>query len=141
MGTCPRRLKHTNKIKSYVRGVRFGLFNGFESSPRCTILDKMLSFRLYFSRCYSSYFLMFLLFLFRPFLLKGLLHYIVLPCSIPSSTCLSSSLVLEFPLLLSQLFDFLGIKIIFNTVQGSSPHKCGQESSCNAFNAVVAAFS
>ena len=141
MGTWPRRLKHVNKLGSHVRGVRFGLFNGFQSSPRGTILDKMLSFRLYFSRCYSGSFLMFLLFLFSPLLLEGLLHYIVLHCSIPSSTCLSSSLILEFPLLLSQLFDFLGIKMIFNTVQGSSPHKCGQESSCNAFNAVVAAFS
>ena len=141
MGTWPRRLKNTNKLRSYVRGVRFGLFNGFESSPRGTILDKILSFRLYFSKCYSSYFLMFLLFLSCPLLLEGLLHYIVLHCSISSSTCLSSSLVLEFPLLLSQLFDFLGIKMIFNTVQGSSPHKCGQESCCNAFNAVVAAFS
>ena len=106
------------------------------------ILDKMLSFWLYFSRCYSSCFLMFLLFLSScPFLMKGLLHYIVLHCSILSSTCLSSSMVLEFPLPLSQLFDFLGIKMTFNTVQGSSPHKCGQESSCVAFNAVVAAFS
>ena len=139
MDTWPRRLKNTNKLRSSVRGVRFGLFNGFESSPRSTILDKMLSFRLYFSRCYSSYFLMFLLFLSSPLLLEGLLHYIVLHCSIPSSTCLSSRL--EFPLLLSQLFDFLGVKMIFNTVQGSSPHKCGQESCCNAFNAVVAAFS
>ena len=131
-----------NQLRSYVRGVRFGLFNGFESRPRGTILDKILSFRLYFSRCYSSYFLMFLFFFFScPFLMKGLLHYIGLHCSIPSSTCLSSSMVLEFPLPLSQLFDFLGIKMTFNTVQGSSPHKCGQESSCDAFNAVVAAFS
>ena len=75
------------------------------------------------------------------FLLEVLLHYIVLHCSILSSTCLSSSLVLEFPLLLSQLFDFLGVKVIYNTVQWSSPHKCGQESCCNAFNAVVAVFS
>ena len=105
------------------------------------ILDKMLSFRLYFSRCYSSYFLMFFLFLSCPLLMKGLLHYIVLHYSIPSSTCLSSSMVLEFPLPLLQLFDFLGIKMTFNTVQGSSPHKCGQESSCDAFNAVVAVFS
>ena len=142
MGTWPRRLKHVNKLGSYVRGVRFGLFNGFESGPRGTILDKMFSFRLYFSRCYSSYFLMFLLFLScPPFLLEVLLHYIVLHCSILSSTCPSSSLVLEFPFLLSQLFDFLGVKVIYNTVQGSSPHKCGQESCCNAFNAVVAAFS
>ena len=141
MSAWPRRLKHINKLGSLVRGVRFGHFNGFESCPRDTILDKMLSFRLYFSRCYSSYFLMFLLFLSCLLLLEGLLHYIVLHCSIPSSTCLSSSLVLEFPLLLSQLFDFLGVKMIFNTVQGFSPHKCGQESCCNAFNAVVAAFS
>ena len=27
-----------------------------------------------------------------------------------------------------------------NTVQGSSQHKCGQESSCSAFNAVIVAF-
>ena len=53
-----------NQLRSYVRGVRFGLFNGFESSPRGMILDKMVSFGLYFSRCYSSSFLMFLLFLF-----------------------------------------------------------------------------
>ena len=70
----------------------------------------------------------------------GFTHYIVLHCSILSSTCLSSSLVLEFLFLLSQLFDFLGVKVIQNTVQRSSPHKCGQESCCNAFNAVVAAF-
>ena len=131
-----------NQLRSYVRGVRFGLFNGFESSPRGMILDKMISFRLYLSRCYSSYFLMSFLFsLVSPLLMKGLFHYIVLHCSIPSSTCLSSSRVLEFPLPLLQLFDSLGIKMTFNTVQGSSPHKCGQESSCDAFNAVVAAFS
>ena len=76
-----------------------------------------------------------------PFLLKVSLHYIVLHCSILSSTCLSSSLVLEFLFLLSQLFDFLGVKVIQNTIQRSFPHKCGQESCCNAFNAVVAVFS
>ena len=27
-----------------------------------------------------------------------------------------------------------------NTIQGFSPHKCGQKSSCSAFNAVVATF-
>ena len=142
MDTWPKRLKHINKLRSYVRGVRFGQLNGFESSPRGMILDKMVPFRLYFSRCYRSFFLIFPLFLFpSPLFLEGLLHYIVLHCSIPSSTCLSSSLVLEFPFLLPQFFDFLRVKIIFHTVQGSSPHKCGQESCCNAFNAVVAAFS
>ena len=57
-----------------------------------------------------------------PFLLEVSLHYIVLHCSILSSTCLSSSLVLEFLFLLSQLFDFLGVKVIENTVQRFSPH-------------------
>ena len=76
-----------------------------------------------------------------PFLLEVSLHYIIFHCSILSSTCLPSSLVLEFLFLLLQLFDFLGVKVISNTVQRSSPHKCGQESCCNAFNAVVAAFS
>ena len=106
------------------------------------ILDKRPSFRLYFSRCYSSCFLMSFLFLFPSSpLMEGLFHYIALHCPIPSSTCLSSSTVLEFPFPFLQLFDFLGIKITFHPVQGSSPHKCGQESSCDAFNAVVAAFS
>ena len=63
------------------------------------------------------------LFFFRhPFLLKVLLHYIVLLCSILPSTCLLSSLVLEFLSPLSQLFDFLGVKVVENTVQRSSPH-------------------
>ena len=61
-----------NQLRSYVRGVRFGLFNGFESSPRGTILDKMLSFRLCFSRCYISYFLKFLIFRFSPLSSEGL---------------------------------------------------------------------
>ena len=76
-----------------------------------------------------------------PLLLEVLPHYIVLYCSILSSTCLPSSVVLEFLFLPLQLFDFLGVKVINNTVQRSTPHKCGQESCCNAFNAVVAAFS
>ena len=73
--------------------------------------------------------------------MKGLFHYIALHCLIPSSTCLSSSMALLVSIPFLTAFDFLGIKIPVNTVQGSSPHKCGQESSCAAFNAVVAAFS
>ena len=101
----------------------------------------MFFFRLCSSICYSNSSLMFFLFLSWSLILEVLLHYIVIHCSILSSTCLSSSLVLEFPFLLLQLFDFLRVKVIENTVQRSSPHKCGQESCCNAFNAVVAAFS
>ena len=57
-----------------------------------------------------------------PFLLEVLLHYIVILCSILPSTCLPSSLVLEFLSPLSQLFDFLGVKVVENTIQRSSPH-------------------
>ena len=71
LGTWPRRIKHVNKLGSYVRVVKFGQFNGFESSPRGMILDKMISFGLYFSRCYSSSFFMFLLF-FLSLFLEGL---------------------------------------------------------------------
>ena len=101
----------------------------------------MFFFRLCSSRCYSNSSFLFFLSIFPSFLLEVLLHYIVLYCSILSSTCLPSSVVLEFLFLLLQFFDFLGVKVIKNTVQRSTPHKCGQESCCNAFNAVVAAFS
>ena len=57
-----------------------------------------------------------------PLLLEALLYYIVLLYSIPLSTCLLSSLVLEFLSPFPQLFDFLGVKVVENTVQRSSPH-------------------
>ena len=59
---------------------------------------------------------------FDPPLLEALLHYIVLIYSIPSSTCLLSSFVLKFLSPFPQLFDFLGVKVVENTVQRSSPH-------------------
>ena len=55
-------------------------------------------------------------------LLKALLHYIVLLYSISPSTCLLSSFVLEFLSHFLQLFVFLGVKVVENTVQKSSPH-------------------
>ena len=55
-------------------------------------------------------------------LLEALLYYIVLLYSIPPSTCLSSSLILEFLSPFPQLFDFLGVIVVENTVQRSSPH-------------------
>ena len=55
-------------------------------------------------------------------LLEVLLHYIVLLYSILPSTCLLSSFVLEFLSPFPQLFDFLGVKVVENTVQRSSPH-------------------
>ena len=58
----------------------------------------------------------------HPLLLEILLHYIVLLYSILSSTCLLSNFVLEFLSPFPQLFDFLGVKVIENTVQRSSPH-------------------
>ena len=59
---------------------------------------------------------------FDPLLLEILLRYIILLFSITSSTCLLSSLVLEFLFLFPQLSYFLGIKVAQNTVQRSSPH-------------------
>ena len=59
---------------------------------------------------------------FDPLLLEILLRYIVLIFSIPPSTCLLSSLVLEFLSLFPQLSYFQGIKVAENTVQMSSPH-------------------
>ena len=67
------------------------------------------------SQCFSFIFFFF-------FLLEVLLHYIVPLYSIPSYTCLLSSFVLEFLSLFLQFFDFLGIKVVENTVQRSSPH-------------------
>ena len=61
-------------------------------------------------------------FSFDPLLLEILLRYIVLFFSIPPSTCLLSSFVLEFLSLFPQLSYFLGIKVAENTVQRSSPH-------------------
>ena len=53
-----------------------------------------------------------------PFLLGILLCYIVLLFSILPSTCLLSSLVLEFLSPFPQLSYFLGIKVAENTVRG-----------------------
>ena len=52
-----------------------------------------------------------------PLLLEVLLYCIVLLYSILPSTCLLSSFILEFLSHFPQLFDFLGIKVVENTVQ------------------------
>ena len=57
-----------------------------------------------------------------PPLLEALLSYIVLLYSILPSICLLSSLVLEFLSPFPQPFDFLGVKVVENTVQRSSSH-------------------
>ena len=75
----------------------------------------LLSATVYLPQCFS-------LISFNLFLLEALLYYIVLLYSILSSTCLLSSLVLEFSSPFPQLFDFLGVKVVENTVQMSSPH-------------------
>ena len=64
----------------------------------------------------------FSLIFFDPHLLETLLYYIVLLFSISPSICLLSSLVLEFLSPFPQPFDFLGVKVVENTVQRSSPH-------------------
>ena len=64
----------------------------------------------------------FFLIFFDPHLLEALLYYIVILYSISPSICLLSSLVLEFLSHFPQPFDFLGVKVVENTVQRSSPH-------------------
>ena len=59
---------------------------------------------------------------FDPPLMEALLYYIVLLYLIPLSICLLSSLVLEFLSPFPQLFDFLGVTVVENTVQRSSPY-------------------
>ena len=54
----------------------------------------------------------FSLIFFDPLLLEALLYYIVLLYSISPSTCLLSSLILEFLSPFPQLFDFLGVKVV-----------------------------
>ena len=68
-----------------------------------------------FPRCFS-------LISFDPLLQGALLHYIVLLYSISPSICLLSSLILEFLSPFPQPFDFLGVKVVENTVQRSSSH-------------------
>ena len=66
---------------------------------------------------------MFFLFCFIPSpLMKVLPYYIVILYLILPSTCLSSSFVLEFLSPCPQLSDFLGVKVVENTVQRPSPH-------------------
>ena len=57
-----------------------------------------------------------------PLLLEAILYYIVILYSILPSTCLLSNLVLEFFSPFPQFFDLLGVKVVVNTVQRSSPH-------------------
>ena len=75
----------------------------------------LLSVTVYLPQCFSFI-------SFDPLLLEALLYYIVLLYSIPLSTCLLSSLVLEFLSPFPQFFDFLGVKVVENTVQRPSLH-------------------
>ena len=75
----------------------------------------LLNATVYLLQCFSLIF-------FDPLLLEALLYYIVLLYSISPSTCLLSGLVLEFLSPFPQLFDFLGVKVVENTVERSSPH-------------------
>ena len=64
----------------------------------------------------------FSLIFFDHLLLEALLYYIVLLFSISPAICLLSSLVLEFLSPFPQPFDFLGVKVVENTVQRFSPY-------------------
>ena len=69
----------------------------------------LLNATVYLSQCFSFISLDLLL-------LEALLYYIVILYSILPSIFLLSSLVLEFFSLFPQLFDFLGVKVVVNTV-------------------------
>ena len=75
----------------------------------------LLNATMYLPQCFSLISL-------DPLPLEALLYYIVLIYSILPSTCLLSSLVLEFLSPFPQVFDFLGVKVVENTIQRSSPH-------------------
>ena len=79
------------------------------------LVGVLLSATVNLPQCFSLIF-------FDPYLLEALLYYIVLLYLILPSTCLLSSLILEFSSPFPQFFDFLGVKVVENTVQRSSPH-------------------
>ena len=83
---------------------------------------------------------MFFLYFPDPFLMKGLSHYIAPlnhldPTLVDHPNPYLSTCPIRHPLWFS-----VSCSSQCSTVQRSSPHKCGQKSSCSAFNAVVAAF-
>ena len=75
----------------------------------------LLSATVYLPQCFS------LIFLHPPFL-EALFYYIVILHSILPSTCLLSNPILKFFSHFPLLFDFLGVKVVVDTVQRSSPH-------------------
>ena len=75
----------------------------------------LLSVTVYLPQCFSFI-------SFDPLLLEALLYYIVIFHSILPSTCLLYNPVLKFFSPFPLLFDFLGVKVVVNTVQRSSPH-------------------
>ena len=70
----------------------------------------LLNATVYLLQCFSLIFL-------DPLLLEALLYYIVILYSILLSTCLLSNPVLKFFSHFPLLFDFLGVKVVVNTVQ------------------------
>ena len=126
------RERHIIKDRIYVRGVSFWM--------------NWLFLKVSSSLCYSNLFQYFSTSIFSdPPLMEGFPHYIVPSNPFPSSTCLSSNPVLKYLSYWVVVFHhppvFLWAVVVENTVQTSSPHQCGQESCCSAFNAVVAVFS
>ena len=69
----------------------------------------LLSATVYLPQCFSFI-------SFDPLLLEASLYYIVLIYSILPSTCLLSNPVIEFFSPFPLLFDFLGVKVVVNTV-------------------------
>ena len=75
----------------------------------------LLNATVYLLQCFSFIFL-------NLHFLEALLYYIVILHSILPSTCLLSNSILKFFSPFPLLFDFLGVKVVVDTVQRSSPH-------------------
>ena len=75
----------------------------------------LLNATVYLLQCFSLIF-------FDPPFLEALLYYIVILHSILPSTCLLSNHILKFFSPFPLLFDFLGVKVVVDTIQRSSPH-------------------
>ena len=94
----------------------------FQMMSEEKFLRQIGCFRWCSSLCYSVSSSMFFLNISRSTFLEASLYYIVLLHSVLPSTCLLSNPVLKFFSPFPLLFDFLGVKVVVDTVQRSSPH-------------------
>ena len=124
---CPSRKIHIIQDGIYVRGASFEV--------------KMLFLEISSSLCYNN---SLPISLFQYFSIPSYGGFPPLYSSLQAISIVHLFIIqprTQVSVLLSSFSSFLWAVAVENTVQRSSPHSCGQESCCNAFNAVVAAFS